>query len=116
MRYAIQIVTNIGTTGKRSIKVLQKQLLADATGNTLQLDIENTGERWLRPNIRVELYDVKGVLAGRFDGQRMRIYPTCSVRSQVKLGKVAPGKYTALIIIDNGDQSIWGVKYALDIK
>lgn len=115
-RYAIQIVTNMGTTGKRNIKILQKRLITDESGNIILLDIENTGERWLRPNIRVELYDSKGVLAGRFNGERVRIYPTCSVRSQVKLGKVVPGKYTALAIIDNGDQSIWGVKYALDIK
>jgi len=116
MRYAVQIVTNIGATGSREIKIAQKQLLTDNTGYTLQLDIENTGERWLRPYVRVELYDAQGVLAGRFDGGRVRVYPGCSVRSQVMLGQVNAGKYTALTLIDNGDESVWGVQYELGLR
>lgn len=116
MRYAIQIVTNIGDTGSREIKIAQKQLLTDNTGYTLQLDIKNTGERWLRPYLRVEIYDAEGALAGRFDGERVRIYPGCSVREQVKLGQVKPGKYTALALLDNRDESVWGAQYDLDIK
>lgn len=116
MRYAVQVVTSIGSTGSREIKIPRKQLLADNTGYTLQLDIENTGERWLRPYLRVELYDAQGSLAGRVDGERMRVYPGCSVRNHAKLGTVKPGKYTALVLLDNRDESVWAAQYELDIK
>ncbi len=116
MRYAVQIVTNVGTSGTMNIKIAQKQLLADDNGYALSLDIENTGERWVRPFVRVELYDASGALAGRFDGERVRIYPGCSVRSRVNLRQIEPGRYTALVLIDNGDKSVWGAQYDLEIK
>ena len=116
MRYAIQVVANIGDTGNRAIQIVHKEILTDNAGHILALDVENTGERWLRPSIKVEIYDEKGILVGRFDGNRIRIYPGCSQRSSVKLGRLEAGKYTALVLIDNGDDSVWGAQYELEIK
>lgn len=61
MRYAIQMVTHIGDTGARDLKFADKQLLVEAGKRTLRLDLENTGERWLRPLVWAELYDEQGM-------------------------------------------------------
>lgn len=114
-RYAIQIVTHIGDTGKRDIKFLDKTVLIEEGKKTLQIDIENTGERWLIPLVWAELYDEKGVSIGRFDGGRLRIYPGCSVRYRIDLSNVPEGKYKAIIVADNGDEYIFGAQYDLKL-
>jgi hypothetical protein len=116
VRYGIQIVTNIGESGAPRIKFLDKKLFTSAGRTVLQMDIENTGERWLSPTVWVELYDHQGMLAGRFQGDKKRIYPGCSVRHRVDLTGAAPGKYKALVVADNGDQYVFGARYDLGIQ
>lgn len=114
-RFGIQIVTEVGE-GSQSIKVLQKKLVRDGAGShKLELDIANTGERALHPSISVELYNDKGVPAGRFDAGKTRIYPSCSIRATAALTGVPPGKYTALVLLDSGDANVMGAQYSLQI-
>ena len=116
MRYAIQVVVNIGDTGKREIKIANKQIITKDGDRFLQLDIENVGERWLRPWIRAEIYDDQGARIGSFGGSRTRIFPGCSVRIPIKITDLQAGKYTSLVVVDNGDDSVWGAQYEMDIK
>jgi hypothetical protein len=116
VRYGIQIITNIGDTGVRNIKFLDKRLANQDGQITLQLGIENTGERWLSPTVWVELYDDGGVQVGRFEGGKKRIYPYCSVSHEVNLGGVPKGDYKALVVLDNGDEYVFGAKYDLGIE
>ena len=87
IRYGIQMVTHIGDTGTRKIKFLKVELLKEGENRTLQVDAENTGERWLRSSLWVELYDEKGNNIGKFEGERKRIYPGTSVRYRIDLSK-----------------------------
>lgn len=115
-RYAVQLVTNIGGDGKREIAFADKRLSVENGKRVLQLDIENTGDRWLKPAVRAELYDSEGVYVGRFEAKRCRIYPSCSVRRRIDLTDVPAGNYNALVIVDNMDQFVWGAQYDLEIK
>ncbi len=116
VRYGIQIVTNIGDGGKPQIKFLDKRLSSEQGRITLQMDIENTGERWLSPKVWVELYDSRGGRVGRFEGDKKRIFPGCSVRHQVDLSGVPQGSYKALVVVDNQDQYVFGARYDLEIE
>lgn len=115
-RYGIRMVTNIGETGERSMKFADKQLLMQDDQRVLQLDLENTGERYLRLLVWVELYDEDGTSIGRFEAGRRGMYPGCSTRFQVDLSQVAPGKYKALVVADNGDEYVFGARYELEIE
>lgn len=115
-RYAIQMITNIGTSGKRAIKFSKKELLVQEQSRTYQVDIENTGERALSPTLWIELYDVAGISQGRIDGNRWRIYPGGSARFNIDLTKIPAGIYTGLLVADNGDEYIFGTQLKLDIK
>lgn len=115
VRYAIQIITNIGDTGKKDIKFVDKKLIVEEGKKFLQLDVENTGERCLVPLVWAELYDEKGINLGRFDGGRFRIYPSCSVRYKIDLSEVPSGKYKALIVADSGDENVFGAQYDLEL-
>jgi hypothetical protein len=98
VRYAAQIITHIEDSEIR------------------QVDVENTGERWLRPILYVELYNEKGDHIGRFEGGKWRIYPGTSVRYRVDLSTLAEGTYKAMIIVDNLDEYVFGAEYSLNIQ
>ena len=116
IRYGVQMITHIGDTGTRKIKFLDKKLTTLDGKTTLQMDIENIGERWLTPTVWVELYDNQGTEVGRFESGKKRIYPTCSVEHNVDLTNVPKGNYKALVVVDNGDEYVFGAQYDLGIE
>jgi hypothetical protein len=116
MRFAVQIVSEMGDSGERKIKILDKSIVKVGGERKLQLDIENTGERLMLPAVWVELYNEGGVSIGKFEAGQTRIYPGCSARSRADMSDVPPGKYTAMVVIDNGDNRVMGAQYALEIS
>jgi hypothetical protein len=115
-RHAVQMVTHIGNTGKLAMEIADKRL-EKAEGNTfLVLDVKNTGERWLVPALYLDLYDGSGRSLGRFEGGKLRIFPGCSVRYRVNLGGLKHGKYNALVMLDAGEEHVFGARYTLGVK
>lgn len=116
MRYAIQMITHIGNSGERRLKFLETKLLREKEKRFLQVDMENIGQRWLRPFLWAELYDENGRYIGRFEGRRKRIYPGTSVRYTVDLTNVPEGTYKALVVADSGGDYIFGANYTLKFE
>lgn len=114
MRYAVQIVTHIGDTGSRSLKFLQTELVLDEGRKMFHVDVENTGERWLRPYSSLELFSPQGELVGRYEGERLRTYPGTSVRFKFDVSDIKEGRYKALVVLDNRDSYVFGAQYTLD--
>jgi urease beta subunit len=114
IRYAVQIVTHIGNTGSRKLEFVGTELLQDAGQKTFQVDVENTGERWLRTYSHLELYSLKGELAGKFEGERLRTFPGTSVRFKFDVSHITDGRYKALVVLDNKDSHVFGAQYTLD--
>ena len=116
VRYGIQIITNIDDTGLRKLKFLHTKLLKEKGKRFLQVDIENTGERILRPKLLVELYDGTGNKIGTYEAEAHRTYPGTSIRQRVDLTKVPVGTYKALVIADCGGDDLFGAQYTLKIE
>jgi len=114
IRYAVQIVTHIGDTGSRKLKFIQTELLQDKAQKTFHVDVENIGERWVRPYASLEVYNQKGELTGKYQGERLRIFPGTSVRFKFDVSHVAEGKYRALVVLDNKDSYVFGAQYTMD--
>jgi hypothetical protein len=115
IRYGVQCVTHIRDTGKPQVQFTGSRLVkTDPTQNELQVDVENTGARWIVPVPHVELYDMNGYAKGRFECAKKRIYPGTSVRFQINLGVTPAGKYKALVVLDSGEQQLYGAKYDLE--
>jgi hypothetical protein len=113
VRYALQVIVNIGESGNSSVQILKNELVGIEEKKILMLDIENSGDRWLRPIFWVELYDEHGKFMGRYESETQRIFPGCSVRHIVDLTEVPSGQYTALMIVDNGDEHVFGANYRM---
>jgi hypothetical protein len=114
MRYAVQIVTHIGDTGSRKLEFVGMELLQETGQKTFQVDVQNTGERWLRTYSRLEIYNLKGDLVGKFEGERLRTYPGTSTRFKFDVSHVMEGRYKALVVLDNKDSYVFGAQYTLD--
>jgi hypothetical protein len=117
VRYGIQVVSNIGGTGTMEMRFADRRLVASDGGvRALRLDIENTGQKWLNPLVWADLYDSGGACVGRFTARRLRIYPGCSGRFDIDISHVPEGAYHALIVADNGDESVFGAECTLQIE
>lgn len=116
IRYGIQIVTHIPNTGSKKIKFVNVQVVTKEKGERiLQVDIENTGEIGIRPDVYTELFDNKGKSLGKFSGNKYRIYPGTSVRQLIDISNVATGTYKAIIVVDAGGEDIFGANYTLKL-
>jgi len=116
IRYGAQMITQIGDTGARKLKFLKTRLLKEDKERILQVDIENIGERLLRPALWAELYDEKGKSIGKFEGAKIGVYPTTSVRFRIDLSQVPKGKYKALVVADCGGDDLFGATYTLKFE
>jgi hypothetical protein len=116
IRYAIQIISDIGDTGSSTINVTDKKVVVRDGKTLLQTDVVNVGERWLSPSVWTEFYDKDGRYVGRFDSNRQRVLPSCSVRHLFDLTSVPKGTYTALFVIDNGDDRVFGTTYEVRLQ
>lgn len=116
IRYAVQIITNIRFTGNADIRFLGTKIETREQGARYFLvDIENRGERGVRPEVYLELYNETGSLKGKFSGVRMRIYPGTSIRQSFEITDVPKGTYRALVVVDSGGDDIIGAQYTLTL-
>ncbi|MGI6540756.1 MAG: hypothetical protein ACOX38_08260 [Bacillota bacterium] len=116
-RYGIQIVTNIGVTGKKKVVFSNPALrrIESSGALTLSVDLANAGERLVNPSVWVEVYDKTGTKIGRLEGKNAKIYPDTSVRATVELGALEPGSYRVIIVADNHDEYVAAVRYSLEV-
>ena len=116
IRYAVQVITEIGETGRSEVAFRNAHLTGEGGQHEFSVDMENTGERWLQTQVWIELHDAAGHLAGKFGGQRLRTFPATSVRNRIDLSGVPPGKYLALLVADGGRNDLFGTQVELDIR
>jgi hypothetical protein len=111
VRYGVQLVSHISDTGERRLDFLDTRILRAGSSRILEVDLENIGERWLRPVVWAELYDESGEFMGRFEAGKLRIFPGTSVRYKVDLSDVPGGEYRALVVADCGADDVFGATY-----
>nr|WP_321354382.1 hypothetical protein [uncultured Draconibacterium sp.] len=116
IRYAVQIITNIGSTGKRDLQFLGMELTpGEDETQVLNVAIENTGERILKPELNLELFNAEGESIGVFKAERRKTYPTTSILLSLPLEGVKPGAYAAVLIADCDEDNIFGTNITLEL-
>jgi len=116
LRHAIQIVTEVGDTARSEIAFLNARVVGEGAQRQLDIDLANTGERWLRTDIWLELHDSRGRVVGRFAAPRRRTFPGTSVRNRIELGAAPAGKYLGLLVADGGRNDLFGMQIELDLR
>jgi hypothetical protein len=114
MRYQVAVIVNIGATGERRIAFAEPKLSRADDGRVVfEVLIENKGERWLNPDVWMELYDIEGKKVGHFTAGKPRILPGMAGLRQFDLSSVDPGEYVALILVDDSGDAVFGTRYSL---
>ncbi len=115
IRYAVQIVTNIGNSGSSDLQFAGLELLKQDENNVLDVIIENVGERVLRPEVSIELFDESGNSVGTIKEERRKTYPGTSIKVSLILEGIKPGNYTAILVADCDEDHIFGTNLSLEI-
>jgi len=116
LRHAIQIVTEMGETGRGQVAFRNARLQREGVKRELDVDLENTGERWMRTDVWLELHDANGRFFGRFAAPRRRTFPGTSVRNRIELTGAPAGKYVGLLVADGGRNDLYGMQIELDLR
>ncbi len=116
IRYAIQLITNIDNTGTRDVKFLGLNITPQDETNVLDVFIENTGERVLRPELALELFDETGNSTGTLKAERRKIYPGTSVKMTLVLDGIKPGNYTGVLVADCDEEHVFGTNVSFEIN
>lgn len=111
IRYGVQVLTHVGKTGSYDLKITDKKIVQGKEQKTFTISVDNTGTRSLSPTLTLELIQTTGKKAGRFEVAKQRILPSCSSSYQVDISNIPQGKYKAVLILDHGENALFGAQY-----
>ena len=117
IRYAVQVVTNIGQTGTGELVFLEPELIAEGEKTTLDVVLVNTGERAISPDVSAELFDIEtGTSVGVIKAAKNGLYPTTSSHFRFPLDGIKKGRtYQALIVADGSGEDVFGLEYTFSL-
>ncbi len=115
IRYAVQINTTIKRSGLLSLSFNAVSIHVLDSISMLAVDILNTGEKNARPEVSAEVFDPAGNSVGKFRADPRRLYPGTSLRFELELPMLSPGKYTALLLAECAEQDIFGTNITFTV-
>jgi hypothetical protein len=116
IRYAVQIVTHVGTATKPEARFVAPGVSVSKDGSrVLHFDVVNTGIQSFFPAFTLELYAQDGTRVKTASATREITYPGTSLRQQFDLGPVPAGTYRALVTMDAGNNAVFGAQYTLKL-
>ena len=116
-RYGVQVATHIEGTGAVQLEINDSKLSnTPEKGTFLEMAVANHGDKMVRPDVWVELYDLEGKSFGRKEGTPHRLYPGSSAKQSIPLGDIPQGNYRALVIMDAGDDEVFAAEFNLNIN
>ena len=116
IRYAVVFITSIGDTGTIEPQIIGASLREEEGARIFAVDVDNTGTRVLDITAWIELFDEDGASIGRWEGTEGTVLPLSSRRYPVTLTDVPHGSFTALVVLDCGDNNVFGVSLPLTIE
>jgi hypothetical protein len=118
MRYAVQVITNIGNQGAANLVFDSPSMLKDkAGGRYLGFGIRNTGTRRSRPKVWLDVFSRNGDSIGRFPAETHGLYVNEREYFTARLGNLQPGTYKALLAAeDNHNGQMFGSDVNLTIQ
>ncbi len=116
IRYAIQIVCNIGETGTTDLKFLNISQESFNNKQYLEVDVENSGQVLIKPTLSLELFDEQGNSLPILKAEKQRIFPNSSKKFIIEIDEIKPGVYQGILIADCDTDDLFGVNITLNLK
>ena len=105
VRHSIQIVAQMGNSGQAKIQFKNPLMKVNSGKRLFSLDAYNTGSRWIKSAVWLDIYNSNGDYIGKYKGNGKRIYPNTSAALSVDISELKSGKYKALFVLDGGTSS-----------
>lgn len=115
IRYAIQLVTHIGSDGKADVRIGDKKLITKEGKSIFLLDVINEGTKWIYPHGIVTIFDSQGEIVKEIDLNKARVYPQTSIQHKIDLGELASGQYTIMSVFEGEDET-FATQYRINIE
>lgn len=115
IRYAVQLVTNIGQKNGENLSFSNVKLNKNLDGEKL-LDaaIENGGNFMVVPNVSIQIFDASGNKVKDIAVPAKKVYPQNCHNFSLPLEGLPKGKYQAVLLADYLEESI-GVNLDIEI-
>jgi len=116
LRYGIRMITHFEGAEPAQPEIENAAVIREEDKRFLHVDITNAGNRLLRVDLWAELYTQDGEYVGNYPGEKLAVFPGSSIRFKVNLSKVPKNRYLALVVMDCGNNDVFGVQYTLDLE
>jgi len=115
IRYAVQIITSIGKTGKGELEFQNPGVVSEGEKKFFNFILLNTGERYISPEVSIELFDdSSGLSVKSLKAKQQRIYPGTSTKWSFPLESIPQKKtYKAVIVADGSGEDVFGMEYTI---
>lgn len=101
--FATLVVTHVGAMPS-DLRMAGAALGEREGSPTVDVQLENAGEAMSRAAVWVELFREDGEALGRFDARLNFLFPGQRVTKPVPLTGVGPGRYLAVLYVDDGTE------------
>lgn len=116
LRYAVQLLVNVGESGEPKVSFPKARLVTTTSGAVLEVEVNNEGDRYIRPMVRLDLFREDGASLGSLQQGPITLVPGSGVLLQLTLPKLTPGTYQAALVLDGGGNFVFGKRYRFTLK
>lgn len=116
LRYAVQVLVNVADTGEPKIAFPKARLVSGEKETTLEVEVSNSGDRYIRPMVRLELFREDGSAVTSLQEGPITLPPDSATLLRISLPKLAPGTYQAALVLDGGGAFVFGKRYRFSLK
>ena len=114
-RYAVNLITTV-PGGAPKIRFASPNVARVQGDVQLSVELMNDGTATTVPQYRAEVYDPQGKLVTRAEAGKKRLYPGGGVRVDFGFGKLPAGKYTFLVMANDGVNPVVGKRYTVNVE
>ena len=110
VRYAVQVITNIGNQSSANLKFETPHVSKGEQGErAFSVGITNTGTRHSRPKVWLDVYGADGNSIGKFNAETHGLYVGERENFSININDLKPGNYKALLAAeDNNNGQVFG--------
>ena len=118
VRYAVQILTNVGNQGTANLAFDPPKVEKDANGNRFfSVAIRNTGTRHSRPKVWLDVFNAQGDNIGKLAAETHGLYSGEREMFNINLDSLKAGTYKALLAAeDNNSGQVFGSDVNLTVQ
>lgn len=116
IRYAVQLISHVGNTGTSDLGFVGLELTKQDSQNLLLVSVENKGERLLKPELSLEIFDELGNSVAVVKAEKRKTLPGTSIQVTLLLEGIKPGNYSGVIVADCGNEDLYGTNVSFEIS